>query len=108
MQLLVDKAEVTEAHQSALAQVMYTLIRSQLPSTVKDSQVFEGSIVSFAWLYQFAKVRKCEDLAWEEQTVTCQLSYQRLADPVTFESFPKEYLLRRNVLHPTPSIYPCL
>jgi hypothetical protein len=94
LKLLIDKAAVTEAHQSALSQVLYTIMRSQLPAAVKDGQVFEGSIVSFAWLYQFAKVRKVETLEWETCSLACQLSYDRLVDPVLFASLPGEHFER--------------
>ena len=102
LKLLIDKAEVTEAHQSALSQVLYTIMRNQLPASVKDGQVFEGSIVSFAWLFQFAKIRKVEQLEWENSSLTCQLSYDRLVDPVTFTSLPGEHFSRDICLEHLP------
>eukprot|EP01043_Picozoa_sp_COSAG02_P056488 COSAG02_NODE_6703_length_3412_cov_2.188651_1_plen_906_part_10 len=100
--LLIDKADVTEAHQAALSQVLYTIMRSQLPASVRDGQVFEGSIVSFAWLYQFAKIRKVEPVKWEDYSLACELSYERLVDPVTFPSLPGERFSRANCVDYLP------
>ena len=86
LRLLIDKRQVTELHQAALAEAIYFLTRHQLPASVPDQSVFEGSLVSLAWLLSTATepgpAAGGGGLKFERLSLTCGLSHSRLEDPV--------------------------
>ena len=92
LKLLVDKKSVTPAHKAALSQSLFTIIRNQLPQTVDDSSVFEGTIVSLAWLVTGAN-DDVRNVTFATHDLTCSLSHRRLVDPVSFPEHSELSLL---------------
>eukprot|EP01052_Picozoa_sp_SAG31_P004895 SAG31_NODE_208_length_20313_cov_6.143119_12_plen_1566_part_00 len=105
--LLIDKRQITEAHQAALAQAIYTLTRHQLPPTIPDETVFEGSLCSLAWLVASPAVPPAAaevsspsagatvaKLNFEAVDLTCDISHTRLEDPVELPGLPGEAFSR--------------
>jgi ubiquitin/uncharacterized protein YegL len=84
LRLLISKRSVTAAHQAALAQALYQLTREQLPATVPDSRVLEGSIVSLAWLVSGSHSDQLAPVSFKTESLTCQITHTRLTEPVIF------------------------
>ena len=85
LKLLISKKSVTQAHKAAVSQALWTLVRQQLPSTVDDTTVFEGTIVSLAWLITGVSERH-PAVEFSTPNMCCAITHTRLVEPVSFPS----------------------